>query len=243
MLGFSPQQAAIGESAMRDQASTVTEAMLSRRSVRAFTQQPVSGECIRRLLTIAARAPSGGNLQPWQIFVVGGDELTRLKGIMRERVQQAPRGEAPEYAVYPEELVAPYRDYRFQLGEDLYAELGIPRDDKAGRLAWFAQNYQFFDAPLALFCYVDRRMGPPQWSDLGMFLQSLMLLLREEGLHSCAQECWSLYHRTLAEFLAPPPELMLFAGMSIGYEDTSAAANRLCSRRAPLADFAHFRGI
>jgi nitroreductase len=228
---------------MSDKANTVTEAMMSRRSVRAFTSQPVSGERIRRVLEKAARAPSGGNLQPWQIFVVGGDELLRLKGIMQERVQQAPRGEEPEYAVYPEELVAPYRDYRFQLGEDLYAELGIPRDDKAARLAWFAQNYQFFDAPLALFCYVDRRMGPPQWSDLGMFLQSLMLLLREEGLDSCAQECWSLYHRTLADFLTPPAELMLFSGMSIGYENTSAPANKLRSRRAPLEDFARFRGI
>jgi len=228
---------------MSDKANTVTEAMMSRRSVRAFTSQPVSGERIRRVLEKAARAPSGGNLQPWQIFLVGGDELLRLKGIMQERVQQAPRGEEPEYAVYPEELVAPYRDYRFQLGEDLYAELGIPRDDKAGRLAWFAQNYQFFDAPLALFCYVDRRMGPPQWSDLGMFLQSLMLLLREEGLDSCAQECWSLYHRTLADFLEPPEELMLFTGMSIGYADTRAPANQLRSRRAPLDEFARFRGI
>tara|TARA_R110001599_G_scaffold351752_2_gene584477 strand:+ start:441 stop:1127 length:687 start_codon:yes stop_codon:yes gene_type:complete len=228
---------------MSVKASTVTEAMLSRRSVRAFTQQPVSADCIRRLLSTAARAPSGGNLQPWQIFVVGGDELTRLKVIMRERVQEAPRGEEPEYAVYPEELVSPYRDYRFQLGEDLYAELGIPRDDKAGRLAWFAQNYQFFDAPLALFCYVDRRMGPPQWSDLGMFLQSLMLLLREEGLDSCAQECWSLYHRTLADFLEPPEKLMLFTGMSIGYADASAPANQLRSRRAALDEFARFRGI
>ncbi|WP_394240568.1 nitroreductase [Halopseudomonas laoshanensis] len=228
---------------MTDKANSVTQAMLSRRSVRAFTQQPVGGDVIRRLLSTAARAPSGGNLQPWQIFVVGGDELTRLKAIMRERVREAPRGEEPEYAVYPEELVSPYRDYRFQLGEDLYAELGIPREDKAGRMAWFAQNYQFFDAPLALFCYVDRRMGPPQWSDLGMFLQSLMLLLREEGLDSCAQECWSLYHRTLADFLEPPEELMLFTGMSIGYADTDAPANRLRSRRAALDEFARFRGI
>ncbi|MBQ0744901.1 MAG: nitroreductase [Pseudomonas sp.] len=228
---------------MTDKANSVTQAMLSRRSVRAFTQQPVGGDVIRRLLSTAARAPSGGNLQPWQIFVVGGDELTRLKAIMRERVREAPRGEEPEYAVYPEELVSPYRDYRFQLGEDLYAELGIPREDKAGRMAWFAQNYQFFDAPLALFCYVDRRMGPPQWSDLGMFLQSLMLLLREEGLDSCAQECWSLYHRTLADFLQPPEELMLFTGMSIGYADTDAPANRLRSRRAALDEFARFRGI
>lgn len=228
---------------MTDKASTVTDAVLSRRSVRGYTDQPVDGETIRRILTKAARSPSGGNLQPWKVYVVGGDELKAFRKIMEQRVQDAPTGEDPEYAVYPKELVSPYRDYRFQVGEDMYSLLGIPREDKAGRMAWFARNYQFFNAPVALFCYVDRRMGSPQWSDLGMFLQTVMLLLREEGLHSCAQECWSLYHRTLKDFLNPPDELMLFTGMAIGYEDKEDPVNRLRARRAELDEFCQFRGL
>lgn len=228
---------------MSSKATTVTEAVSSRRSVRGFTEQPVDGDTIRRVLATASRSPSGGNLQPWQIHVVGGEELDSFKAIMAQRMEEAPGGEEPEYAVYPRELVSPYRDYRFQVGEDMYGILGIPREDKAARKAWFARNYQFFGARLALFCYVDRRMGPPQWSDLGMFLQTVMLLLREEGLDSCAQECWSLYPETLKRFLNPPGEQMLFTGMAIGYADPGEPVNELRSRRAPLEDFCQFRGI
>lgn len=218
----------------------VHEAVATRRSVRGFLARPVPTEIISRILQLAARAPSGGNLQPWQIKVVSGPALDRLKGIMKERVRQAPDGEAAEYAIYPEKLIAPYRDRRFKVGEDLYGHVGIPRDDKVGRKAWFAENYQFFGAPMALFCNVHRTMGPPQWSDMGMFLQTVMLLLREEGLDSCAQECWAVYPQTIGEFLGTPPEYMLFTGMAIGYADPDAPANRLATARAALDEFAEF---
>lgn len=228
---------------MTDPARSVSDAVSSRRSVRAYLDRPVDGAIIRRVLEKAARAPSGGNLQPWHIYVVGGEELDALKATMRERVQEFPRGEEKEYDVYPRDLVSPYRDRRFQVGEDMYGLLGIPREDKDARRRWFARNYQFFHAPLALFCYVDRRMGPPQWSDLGMFLQTVMLLLREEGLHSCAQECWSMYPQTIAAFLTAPEEWMLFSGMAIGYADPEHPVNQLETRRAPLEEFVEFRGI
>ena len=221
----------------------VSEAIASRRSVRAFLDRPVDPALIRQIVAAAARAPSGGNLQPWHIAVIGGEPLAQLKTLMQRRVLEAPRGERPEYEVYPKDLPSPYRDYRFRVGEALYGELGIPREDKLARLRWFANNFQFFGAPLALFCSVDRAMGPPQWSDLGMYLQTLMLLLREAGLDSCAQECWSLYPATLGEFLELPPQRMLFCGMSIGYADPAAPANRLRAERAPLESFAEFRGL
>lgn len=221
----------------------IRDAIASRRSVRHFLDTPVPADTIRRVLQLAVRAPSGGNLQPWHLHVVGGDRLDALKTTMRERVQEAPAGEGTEYDIYPRELVAPYRDRRFAVGEAMYARLGIPREDKAARLAWFARNYQFFGAPLALFCSVDRRMGPPQWSDLGMLLQNVMLLLRAEGLDSCAQECWAVYPHTIGSFLALPPERMLFTGMSIGYADTRQPLNALVTERAPLDDVAEFIGI
>jgi nitroreductase len=225
---------------------TVYEALASRRSVRDFLPTPVSGELIRRVLTAAARAPSGGNVQPWHIDVVAGERLDELKALMQRRLQEVAAGdrsEQPEYDIYPKELVAPYRDYRFQLGEAMYAALGIPREDKARRLQWFARNYQFFGAPLALFCSIDRRMGPPQWSDLGMFLQSVMLLLREEGLDSCPQECWSVYPKTISGFIGIPDERMLFCGMSIGHANLQHAVNQFTAERAALTQFARFHGI
>lgn len=221
----------------------VSEAIATRRSVRAFQPTPVPGEVIRRVLERALRAPSGGNLQPWHLHAVGGEQLDALKATMRERVLQAPGGEGKEYNVYPESLPSPYRDRRFAVGEAMYASLGIPREDKPARLRWFARNFQFFDAPLALFCTVDRLMGPPQWSDLGMLLQSVMLLLREEGLDSCAQECWALYPQTIGKFLELPEGRMLFCGMAIGYADRSHAVDALETARAPLAEVASFHGI
>ncbi|QQX88030.1 nitroreductase [Cupriavidus necator] len=221
----------------------VSQAVASRKSVRGFQPRAVAPDTIRRVLDAAARAPSGGNLQPWHIHVVGGEALEGLRAIMRERIAQAPAGEEREYDIYPRELVSPYRDRRFQVGEALYHYLGIPREDKARRLAQFANNFTFFGAPLALFCTVDRRMGPPQWSDLGMYLQTVMLLLREEGLDSCAQECWAMYPQTIGKFLSLPAERMLFTGMAIGYEDPEAPANQLRAVRAPLDEFTEFMGI
>ena len=125
----------------------------------------------------------------------------------------------------------------------MYASMGVPREDKARRLQWFARNYQFFGAPMALFCSIDRRMGPPQWSDLGMYLQSVMLLLREEGLDSCPQECWSVYPQTITGFLGTPDERMLFCGMAIGFADEADKANQFRARRAPVDAFARFHGI
>jgi nitroreductase len=227
-------------------AKTVTEALESRISVRDFLPTPVPLAVIRRVLTTASRSPSGGNVQPWNIDVVAGAKLDELKAIMQRRLAEVAAGdrsETPEYDIYPKELVAPHRDYRFKIGEDMYARLGIPREDKAARLKWFARNYQFFGAPMALFCSVDRRMGPPQWSDMGMFLQSVMLLLREEGLDSCPQECWAVYPKTIGDFIAIPPERMLFTGMAIGHANPEHPINALRAERASVDTFARFHGL
>ncbi|HYP85066.1 nitroreductase [Variovorax sp.] len=221
----------------------VHEAVSSRRSVRAFLDRPVPPDVIHRVLEAALRAPSGGNLQPWHLSIVGGEPLARLKALMRERVRDDPRGEGSEYDVYPNELVEPYRQRRFDVGEAMYARLGIPREDRPARRAWFARNFEFFGAPLALFCTVDRRMGPPQWSDLGMLLQNVMLLLRAEGLDSCPQECWAMYPRTIGQFLQLPPERMLFTGMAIGYADRDVPLDALVTERAPLGEVAQFIGF
>ncbi|WP_310630262.1 nitroreductase [Paraburkholderia sp.] len=221
----------------------VSEAVYSRKSVRQFLPDPVDPQVIRAVLAAASRAPSGGNLQPWHIHVVGGERLAAFKSIMAARIAEAPEGEPGEYDVYPRELTPPYRDRRYLVGEDLYRSIGIARDDRPGRLRQFARNFAFFDAPLALFCSVDRQMGPPQWSDLGMFLQTVMLLLREAGLHSCAQECWARYARTVGDFLALPDERMLFSGMAIGHEDIAAPINQWRSARVPLDAFVQFDGI
>jgi nitroreductase len=148
--------------------------------------------------------------------------------------------DAPEYEIYPAGLTEPYRTNRFTIGEQMYATLGIAREDKEGRRRQFAHNNDFFGAPAALFCYVDRQMGLPQWSDLGMFLQTFMLLAVEAGLATCAQEYWSVRHQAVTSFVGAPENEMLFCGMAIGHADESAPINSLVSERMPLDDWARF---
>jgi nitroreductase len=221
----------------------VSEAVRSRLSVRAFLDNPVPLDVLRGVLELAARAPSGGNLQPWRLHVLSGRALEEFREIMRQRLVRDPSPDPLEYHIYPANLWEPYRTQRFRVGEMMYALLGIPREDRDARLRWFANNYEFFGAPVGLFCLIDRKMGQPQWSDLGMYLQTVMLLLREHGLSSCPQECWSRYNRVVREFLGAPEELMLFCGMAIGYADETSAVNRLASERMSLDDFASFHGF
>jgi nitroreductase len=214
----------------------VTEAVHLRKSVRQFLSTPVSDETLKKLLSDASRAPSGGNVQPWRIYVVNGESMTRL----RAHLATQPPMDAPEYEIYPAGLTEPYRTNRFTIGEQMYATLGIAREDKEGRRRQFAHNNDFFGAPAALFCYVDRQMGLPQWSDLGMFLQTFMLLAVEAGLATCAQEYWSVRHQAVTSFVGAPENEMLFCGMAIGHADESAPINSLVSERMPLDDWARF---
>lgn len=220
----------------------VTQAVLERRSTRAFLDRPVDPSAVREAVGLAARAPSGGNLQPWRVFVLAGEPMARFKALVQERLRTSPDPDPEEFSVYPRDVGEPYRTNRFRTAEALYSVLGIDRRDKAARRAQFDRNFTFFGAPSALFLYVDRRMGPPQWADLGLYLQTLMLLLKERGLDTCAQECWTALHRTVSGFLGAPPEWMLFSGLAIGHADPEAAVNRLATERAPLETWATFLG-
>ncbi|MCF8505457.1 MAG: nitroreductase [Caulobacter sp.] len=217
----------------------VSEAVDRRVSVRAYLDKPVSGETVRELLLAAQRAPSGGNLQPWRVHALTGAALEGLKA----KVAANLAGETPEYDVYPADLWDPFRTRRFQCGEDLYATIGIPREDKPARLQQLFKNTQLFGAPVGLFFSLDRKLGPPQWSDVGMYMQTLMLLATERGLATCAQEFWARYPKTVAEHLGLPDDHLLFSGMALGWPDDSAPINSLRTRRDPFDVWAEMRGF
>lgn len=217
----------------------VSEAVARRISVRAFKSDPVPGAVVREILEAAARAPSGGNLQPWRVHALTGAPLQALK----DKVAANPFGEAPEYDVYPPNLWEPFRTRRFECGEDLYATIGIPREDKAARLRQLARNGELFGAPVGLFFSLDRKVGPPQWSDVGMFMQTVMLLATERGLATCAQEYWARYPQTLAESLGLPDDHMIFSGMALGYADETAPINTLRTRRDSFDVWGELRGF
>ena len=214
----------------------VTDAVQSRSSIRSFLRKPVSDELLKALLEKSSRAASGGNLQPWKIFVLNNSSMKEFLEFQERWTDP----EVPAYEIYPPKLKEPYRTSRFELGEQMYEILGIGREDKDARIAQVMKNFIFFGAPSAFFCFVDRQMGPPQWSDLGMFLQTFMLLAKEAGLDTCAQEAWSLKHDSVSKFVKAEDSDILFCGMAIGYRDESAVVNSLKSERRPLKEWAKF---
>jgi nitroreductase len=214
----------------------VSEAVASRKSIREFLKTPVKNSLIKDLLSKSARAANGGNLQPWQIFVINNESMTAFLKHQSEWAEP----ETPAYDIYPSGLKEPYRTSRYELGEQMYNLLNISREDKEARFMQVLKNFEFFGAPAAIFCFVDRQMGPPQWSDLGMFLQTFMLLGQEVGIDTCAQEAWSMKQESVSNFFKVDDETMLFCGMAIGYKDPDAIVNKLNSERRPVEQWATF---
>jgi nitroreductase len=217
----------------------VSEAIARRVSIRAFTPEPVAGETVADILVRAAQAPSGGNLQPWRVYALAGEPLAEFKA----RAAANPIGEEPEYDVYPPNLWEPFRTRRYQNGEDLYATIGIPREDRPARLRQLARNGEFFGAPVGLFFCLDRNLGPPQWADLGMYMQNVMLLAVEHGLDTCPQEYWARYPKTVGGFLGLPDDHMVFAGMALGYRNPEHPINTLKASRDAFELWGELRGF
>ncbi len=214
----------------------VTDAVAYRRSVRGFLDKPVDMAVVKDIIERAARAATGGNVQPWHVDLVHGESMKQLKAIMAEKIA-ARQPEVPEYNIYPPALKQPYEGRRFEVGEMLYGSLGIAREDRKGRAIWFSRNFQFFNAPVGLFLSLDRQMGPPQWGDAGMMLQNICLLLCEAGLDSCPQECWAVYPKTVGAFLRLPEDRILWTGLAIGFKDPADPANNLMPNRAPSSEW------
>ena len=223
-------------------AAAVDAAITSRRSVRAFLPTPVPRSVIEEILSVAARAPSGTNTQPWQVHVLTGEPLAALsRDIVRAYDDPAERAtHTEEYAYYPTEWQSPYIDRRRKVGWDLYGLLGIAKTDKAAMHAQHGRNYAFFGAPVGLMFTIDRVMQQGSWLDYGMFLQSVMVAARGRGLDTCPQAAFLQFHRIIGQHLALSPQQMVVCGMSLGHADPDAVANRLITEREPVAGFARF---
>jgi len=221
----------------------VAEALKRRISVRAFTPEPVARDIVEAILDEARWSASGGNLQPWRVTVVAGEARQRVIDAVQAKLAEDPFTDENDFPVYPPKLWEPYRTRRHELGEQMYALLGIEREDKAGRLAWLMRNYDFFGAPVGLFFSIDDRMNPNQWAHLGMFMMSVMLAAEARGLSTCAQEAWTMHRNTVAAALGLEPPFQVYCGMALGFRDEGAAVNRLRSQRAAVEDFTEFKGF
>lgn len=215
----------------------VSDAIIGRQSIRAFLpDKAVSDEQIEALLNVAARAPSGSNIQPWHVYIVRGERKARISEACSARYLSGDEG-AYEYHYYPSAWREPYIGRRRQTGFGLYGLLGVDRKDLASVQQYRVQNYAFFGAPVGLFFTIDRDMEQGSWLDYGMFLQSLMLAAREAGMESCAQAAFCPYHDSVMPLLGAPETQMLVCGMSLGYADPDALVNTYRTPRLEAREF------
>jgi nitroreductase len=220
----------------------VDAAITSRRSIRAFLPQAVARDDIEQILQVAARAPSGTNTQPWKVYVVQGEHKQALSSAIlavHNDPEQA-RQHTEEYAYYPREWTSPFIDRRRKVGWDLYALLGLTRDNKAGMAAQHGRNYEFFGAPVGLIFTIDRVMEQGSWLDYGMFLQSIMVAARARGLDTCPQAAFTQYHKIIAAQLGLPENEQIVCGMALGYADATKIENSLITERMRLEEFVKF---
>ena len=217
----------------------VSEALKARVSVRVFKPDPLPEQLVREILDVARYAPSGGNLQPWKVIAVAGAERDAVVDLAKANMP----GDEGDRPVYPANLWEPYRTRRFKVGEDMYALLGIPRENKMARLMHLSRNYEFFGAPVGLFFIIDRRMGHGQWAHMGMFMQSVALAAIERGVSSCMQEAWARFRAPLHTHFGLDEDEMVYCAIALGYADEEAPVNKLRSDRAPLGEIAEFRGF
>lgn len=220
----------------------VDAAIVSRRSIRAFLPQAVAREDIEKILEVAARAPSGTNTQPWKVYVLTGAIKDRLSSEIVQAYADAAVAQehVEEYSYYPRQWVSPYIDRRRKVGWDLYALLGLTRDNKAGMQAQHGRNYAFFDAPVGLMFTIDRTMEQGSWLDYGMFLQNIMIAARGRGLDTCPQAAFTQFHKIIHSVLGLPDNEMVVCGMSLGYADMDKVENTLRTERESVTGFVKF---
>ena len=223
-----------------DEVEIVDEAIASRRSVRAFLPDPVDEQTIREILTVASRAPSGTNMQPWKVYVVAGAKKQAITDAIMNSGIRAEKAKWDEYKYYPDKFFEPYYTRRRAVGFALYGALGIEKRDVDRMRAQHDRNFVFFDAPVGMIFTIDRRLNHGSWIDHGMFIQSLMVAARGRGLHTCPQAAFAPYHNQIRPVLGIPEEEVVVCGMALGYEDESRPENQLRTERADVEEFVTF---
>jgi len=228
-------------SVQKNQLLSADDAIVSRRSIRAFLPDEIPRATIEEILRVASRAPSGSNTQPWKVYVLTGGAKQRLVEALVGAYDDPDQSKyVPEYSYYPEQWVSPFQDRRRKVGWDLYQLLGLTRENKAGMAAQHRKNFEFFGAPVGLMFTISSVMSKGSWLDYGMFLQAIMTAARARGLDTCPQAAFVNYSEVIRGELQLPPEEAFVCGMALGWEDKSHIENSLQSERVPVAEFAQF---
>jgi nitroreductase len=220
----------------------IDQVVRTRRSIRRFTDRPVSKKLLLEILDIARRAPSNSNMQPWRVYLVGGAAKDKVAQALSDAHQKSPADYQPERPMYAPNLPAPYSDRLQQFGRVLYGALGIDRADMEARGRYVARNLNFYAAPIGAFFTVDRRMEANSWFDCGLFAQTFMLAAKARGLDTCPQIFLTKYHSVVRRHLPIDDSQIIACGMSIDYGDTSSVEYSIDIPRIPVNEFASIGG-
>ncbi|MDO8422166.1 MAG: nitroreductase [Parvibaculum sp.] len=214
----------------------------ARKSVRVFKPDPVPLALVEELLTLASRAPSGTNIQPWKVHVVAGEVRARLEAEVLAHRETNPADAAAEFPRMSKRK-EPYTTRMRTLGKEMYSLLEIPKGDQAANWAQWGRNYKFFDAPVGLIFTIDKDLDAMSFLDIGMFMQTFMLAAKTRGLDTCAQGAWNNFWSVTRRVLDVSEDEYIIVGMSLGYADETAAVNTLVAEREPVSSFATFHGF
>ena len=218
---------------------SATEAVVSRRSIRSFSSDPVDNDVLRTILQDASRAASGTNIQPWHVTVLQAGALADFVATIQAEFDQGNIVRDEKY--YPAEFVEPYLARRRKIGWDMYGLVGIEKGEKEKMVAQARKNFEFFGAPVGLMFSMHETMRYGGWLDLGLFMGNIMTLAREHGLDTCPQAAWREFEPQIHNYLDLPADHRFIVGMALGYEDTSHVINELRTVRAPLEEYVDFR--
>ena len=195
-----------------------------RRSVRSYLETPVDEELLRSIFSDAQLAPSNCNTQPWTVSVVSGAVRDEIE---KRIIADIMSGKPPANVFKPgdQNLVDEYRKRQIDCAIALYDSVGVKYEDKQKRQELMLRNFQFFGAPHGAFVSMRKDMGEVNAVDVGIYLQTLMLLMTANGIGCCAQGALAMYPEAAYELAGVPEHHGILFGLSFGYADTSAPIN------------------
>jgi len=201
------------------------EAILQRKSIRAYKKDPVPKKVLEEILEIALRAPSGLNTQPWEITVVGGQALEEIRNGNTEALRS---GKTPASDFGPiREYGGVYKERQRELAMDLYGFLGIAREDKQKRMEWTMHGFRAFEAPALVILCVDESLDPRgACADVGGLVQTICLAAMDYHLGTCinGQSIW--FPEVVRKVTGIPESKKMAVSIAIGYPDWDHPSNK-----------------
>lgn len=217
------------------------EAIKSRKSIRGYKPDPVPKEVLKEILEVSSRAPSSMNTQPWEVTIIAGEVIEKIK---QANIKKLSSGEVPKPdVVRRDRYTDKYRERQVAIGVQLFQLMNIAREDREKRAEWMKKGFRFFDAPAAIILSIDESLGEAAQFDLGAIAQTIALTALNYGLGTCIQGAGIMYPDIIRKLTGIPESRKINICLTIGYPDWDFPANKVRSEREPVENFTTWHGI